>query len=262
MSARRCQARPVFLLIALAILTRCVIRAQQGAALDGLRLLWHTVLQVPVSPLSPSLLPGKRHTVRLVCRNARLGHTIQHVCAARSLRICDLTRQHASGGASHLADGWPQSTCTYSHASLYIAATADLSDVDRDCDAREEQPCKASDTATCLPCFLHSCPVSEGCYLQACNPLGGTESCMTLSQDSKFAELCPGHDLKVLHTQPIHKFQDHIVTMDDFKIAKAQAGHSDESQSCDFLWHRLTVHSTQMTWKKSIRIQQTSCGKC
>ncbi|KAL3161829.1 hypothetical protein ABBQ38_008919 [Trebouxia sp. C0009 RCD-2024] len=31
----------------------------------------------------------------------------------------------------------------------------------------------------------------------ACNPLGGVESCMTLPADSRFAELCPGHDLKV-----------------------------------------------------------------
>lgn len=31
----------------------------------------------------------------------------------------------------------------------------------------------------------------------ACNPLGGTDSCMTLSSNSKFAQLCPGHDLKV-----------------------------------------------------------------
>ena len=33
--------------------------------------------------------------------------------------------------------------------------------------------------------------------LQACNPFGGAESCMTLSADSKFAQVCPGHDLKV-----------------------------------------------------------------
>ncbi|DBB04962.1 hypothetical protein WJX82_002727 [Trebouxia sp. C0006] len=30
-----------------------------------------------------------------------------------------------------------------------------------------------------------------------CNPFGGAESCMTLSADSKFAQVCSGHDLKV-----------------------------------------------------------------
>ena len=34
--------------------------------------------------------------------------------------------------------------------------------------------------------------------LQPCNPFGGAESCMTLSADSKFAQVCSGHDLKVL----------------------------------------------------------------
>ena len=33
--------------------------------------------------------------------------------------------------------------------------------------------------------------------MQACNPLGGVESCMTLPSDSRFAQICPGHDLKV-----------------------------------------------------------------
>lgn len=38
---------------------------------------------------------------------------------------------------------------------------------------------------------------SNSSMLQACNPLGGAESCMTLPADSKFAQVCPGHDLKV-----------------------------------------------------------------
>ena len=30
----------------------------------------------------------------------------------------------------------------------------------------------------------------------ACNPFGGTESCMTLAPDSQSAQTCPGHNLK------------------------------------------------------------------
>ena len=47
--------------------------------------------------------------------------------------------------------------------------------------------------------MAHAKGLLESCFavMQACNPLGGVESCMTLPSDSKFAEICPGHDLKV-----------------------------------------------------------------
>jgi len=40
--------------------------------------------------------------------------------------------------------------------------------------------------------------LTQSVCLQPCNPFGGAESCMTLSADSKFGQVCSGHDLKVL----------------------------------------------------------------
>ena len=69
---------------------------------------------------------------------------------------------------------------------------------------------------------MHSLAEIISAVVQACNPLGGVESCMTLPSDSTFAQVCPGHDLKVcpytliLRAQKQHTTRASHTTMGPF----------------------------------------------